>query len=75
MPPHQSRQAVTAASNEETMDGHDAVIESTNPSRGPTTGGPEIWILGSNIPTGLPSLYARFGDKFAIAVGVLYYAH
>ena len=71
MPYRQSRQALNAASDEEIMDGRDAVIERTNPSRGPKTGGPEIWISGSNFPTGLTPLYARFGDNFARAVGVL----
>ena len=59
------------ASNEETTDGWDAVIDRINPSRGPTTGGPEVWILSSNFPTGASPLYARFGDGFARAVGLL----
>ena len=71
MPPQQSHQIVNTAGVEETADWPDLVIERTNPSRGPTTGGPEIWISGSNFPTGLTSLYVRFGDKFARAVGVL----
>jgi len=75
MPSRQSRQTVIATSNEETTDGRDTVIERINPSQGPTTGGPEIWISGSNLPTGLTPLYARFGDNFAIAVGVLYHPH
>ena len=70
-----SRQAAIATSDEETMDGHDAVIERTNPNRGPMTGGPEIWISGSNFPQGLTPLYAGFGDNFTRAVGVLYYPH
>ena len=71
VPSHQRRQTVNTASVEGTEDGRDLVIERTNPSRGPTTGGPEIWISGSNFPTGLTSLYVRFGDNFARAVGVL----
>jgi len=55
MPSRQSRQAATAASDEETMGGPDAVIERTNPSRERTTGGLEIWISGSNFPTGFPA--------------------
>jgi hypothetical protein len=66
----QPRQAFNAATDEEPTDGQGAVIERTNPSRGPTTGGPEIWISGSNFPMGL-TLYARFGVNFARAVGVL----
>jgi len=69
MPSQQGRQVLNAASDRETADGQEAVIERTNPSRGPTTGGPEIWISGSNFPAGL--LYARFGDNFAHAVGVV----
>lgn len=71
MPSQQCRQTVNTASVEETADGRDLVIERINPSRGPTTGGPEIWISGSNFPIGLTSLYVRFGDNFARAVGVL----
>src|SRR5258706_619173 len=67
----QCRQTVNTAGVEETADWRDLVIDRTNPSRGPTTGGPEVWISGSNFPTGLTSLYVRFGDNFARAVGVL----
>ena len=71
MPSQQSRQTVITSGVEGTADWQDLVIERTNPSRGPTTGGPEIWISGSSFPTGLTSLYVRFGDNFARAVGVL----
>ena len=57
------------------MDGPDAVIERTNPSRGPTAGGLEIWISGSNFPTGLTAIYARFGYNLTRPVGVLYCPH
>ena len=67
MPSCQSRQST---SDEETLDGRNAVIERTNPSRGPMSGGPEIWISGSNFPTATTPFYARFGDHFALAVGV-----
>jgi hypothetical protein len=70
MPPRRCRQAVNTASDE-TVDGRDVLVERTNPSRGPTIGGPEIWLSGSNFPTDLGPLYARFGDNFASAVGVL----
>ena len=64
----QSRQAT---SDEETsLDGRNAVIERTNPSRGAMSGGPDIWISGSNFPTAKTPLYARFGDNFARAVDV-----
>jgi hypothetical protein len=68
--PRQSRQALNAASDEEPTDGWGTVVERTNPRRGPTTGGPEIWISGSNFPIGL-QVYVRFGDNFARAVSVL----
>ena len=71
MPSHQCRQTVSTPSGEEITDLRDLVIDGANPSRGPTTGGPEIWISGSNFPTGLMLLYVRFGDNFARAVGVL----
>ena len=67
----QARQTLNAASDEEITDGGDVVVERTNPSRGPTTGGQEIFIQGSNFPTGLTPLFARFGDNFARAVGAL----
>ena len=51
-----------SASIEDPMDGQNAVIEGTNPGRGPTTGGIEIWIYGSNLPNGSTPLYARFGE-------------
>jgi len=75
MPARLSRQAANVAADDEPMDGHDAVIERTNPNRGPTTGGPEIWISGSNFPTGPTPLYAGFGDNFTRAVSGLYYHH
>ena len=71
LPSHQFRQTVNTPSSEGTADWRDLVIDGANPSRGPTTGGPEIWISGSNFPTGLMLLYVRFGDNFARAVGVL----
>ena len=67
----QARQTPNAASDGEITDGCDAVVRITSPSRGPTTGGREIWISGSNFPTGLTPLYARFGDNIVPAVGVL----
>src|SRR5258706_4547696 len=51
MPSQQCRQTVNTASVEETADWRDLVIDRTNPSRGPTTGGPGLWISGSNFPT------------------------
>jgi hypothetical protein len=69
IPSHQYLQAPNVASDEGTADGWDAVIQRVNPSRGPMTGGLDIWIVGSNFPTG--ELYARFGDNFAHTVGVL----
>jgi len=73
MPSRLSRHAAIAASDEEAMDEHDAVVERLHPSRGPMDGGQDIWISGSNFPT--DTLYVRFGDNFASAVGVLYYTH
>jgi len=70
MPSHQCRQTVMTASDEGTADGQNLVIERINPSQGPTAGGPEIWISGSNFPTRLMPLFVRFGDNFARAVGV-----
>ena len=70
MPPHQCRQTVNTPSGEETVDGLNLVIERINPCQGPTAGGPEIWISGSNFPTHLMPLYARFGDNCAHVVGV-----
>ena len=69
-PSHQYCQTVNTAGDEESSDGRNSVIERINPSRGSTSGGPEIWISGSNFPTGLMPLYVRFGDNFAYAVGV-----
>src|ERR1700679_1604716 len=66
-----SRQPVTAASEEGTIDGRDSVLEEINPSRGLVTGGMENWIEGSNFPTGSLPLYARFGDDSSRAVGIL----
>jgi len=67
-----SCQAVTAAVEEGATDGRDPVLQEANPSRGPTTGGLRIWIEGSDIPTGLEPLYARFGDNFVRVVGTLF---
>ena len=63
--------AVNAVSHQETADGPDLVIDRVVPGRGPTTGGPDICIWGSNFPTDQRPLYAGFGDNFARAVGVL----
>ena len=54
---------VPSASFEDPMDGQNAVIEGTNPGRGPTTGGKEIWICGTNLPNDSTPLYARFGEN------------
>ena len=51
------------ASVEDPMDGQNAVIEGTNPGRGPTTGGIEIYIYGTNLPNSSTPLYARFGEN------------
>ena len=67
-----SRQPVTATPEEETVDGRDPVLQEANPSRGPTTGGPQIWIEGTDFPTGLAQLYARFGDNFARVVCTIF---
>jgi len=67
-----SRQAVTAALEEGATDGRDPVLQEANPSRGPTSGGLQIWIECSDIPMGLAPLYARFGDNFARVVGTLF---
>jgi len=67
--PRRCRQTVNAADDEETADGW-VVVEKVLPDRGPKTGGPEIYIRGSNFPDNVP-LYVRFGDKFARAVGML----
>jgi len=68
--PRRCRQTANAADDEETADGRDLVIEKVVPDRGPKTGGPEIYIRGSNFPDHMP-LYARFGDNYARAVGML----
>ena len=65
-----SRTLLPSATVEETMDGIDAVIEGTNPGRGPTTGGLDIWIYGTNLPDGSRPLYARFGDNVTRVVSV-----
>ena len=64
------RNSLPSATFEETTDGRDAVIEGTNPGRGPTTGGLDIWIYGSNLPDGSTPLYARFGDNVSRVVSV-----
>ena len=56
------------ATVEDPIDGQHAVIEGTNPGRGPTTGGIEIWIYGTNLPNGSTPLYARFGEHVTRAV-------
>ncbi len=71
MPSCRNHLAVSAASRQEMADGLDLVIEKVLPNRGPTTGGPEIGIWGSNFPTDHVPLYAGFGDNFTRAVGVL----
>ena len=71
MPSCRPHQAVNAASDEETADGRNLVIEWVAPDRGPTTGGRNIFILGSNFPTDATPLYASFGDNFARAVRLL----
>ncbi len=71
MPSCRPHQAANAASDEETADGWGLVIERVYPNRGPTTGGPEICILGSNFPTDQMPLYASFGDNFARVVRLL----
>ena len=70
MPSHRPHHAV-AASDEETADGQDLIIEWVSPPRGPMIGGQQIFILGSNFPTDQMPLYASFGDNFARAVCVL----
>ena len=67
-----SHQPVTAMSEEETVDRRDPVLQEANPSRGPITGGPQIWIEGTDFPTGLAPLYARFGDNFARVVRTIF---
>ena len=71
MPSCGPHQATNTATDEETVDGQDLVIEGVFPDRGPTTGGPKICILGSNFPTSQMPLYASFGDNFARAVRLL----
>ncbi len=71
MPSWRYDQAVNAVRREETADGLGLVIEKVIPNHGPTTGGPEICILGLNFPTDQMPLYARFGDNFARAVHLL----
>jgi hypothetical protein len=66
-----SRQLANAVSEEGMLDEREPVLQEANPSRGPTTGGLEIWIEGSNFPMSLTPLYARFGDNFARVVGTL----
>ena len=69
--PTPSRQPTTLVSDEEATDVRDPVLEGINPSRGPIAGGKEIWIEGSNFPTGSTPLYVRFGDNFSRVVGAL----
>ena len=70
--PMPSSQPVAATVEEEATDGRDPELQEANPSRGPTTGGLQIWIEGSDFPTGLMPLYARFGDNFARVVSTLF---
>ena len=56
------------ATVEDPRDGQNAVIEGTNPRRGPTTGGIEIWIYSTNLPNGSTPLYARFGETVTRAI-------
>ena len=51
-------------------DGQDLVVQRVLPGRGSMAGGDEIWISGWNLRTGHIPLYVRFGDAFALAVGV-----
>ena len=67
----QRRQTLNTADDEEAADSRDLVIHRVVPNRGPTIGGPDICIWGSNFPTDNLPLYARFGDNFAHAVGML----
>jgi hypothetical protein len=69
--PMPSCQQAANVANDEIEDGQGVVVERINPKQGPTTGGPEIWISGSNLPTDLRPLYVRFGVNSARAVGVL----
>ena len=71
MPSFQPNQAVNAASDEETADGRNLVIERVFPNRGPMIGGQDIILLGSNFPTDQVPLYASFGDNFTRAVCLL----
>lgn len=66
-----SRQTVNTADDEGAADWRALVIEKIVPNRGPVPGGPEICIWGSNFPIDHMPLYARFGDNFARAVGML----
>ena len=54
------------ATVEDPMDGQKTVIEGTNSSCGPTTGGIEIRIYGTNLPNGSTPLYARFGEHVLV---------
>lgn len=66
-----SRPSVPPDRDEGIADGRGPVLEGINPNKGPISGGIDIWIEGSNIPTGLTPLYARFGDNFSRVVGAL----
>ena len=57
------RVSVPPSSVEDPIDRQNAVIEGTNPGQGPTTGGIEIWIYGTNLPNGSTPLYARLGEN------------
>ena len=70
VPSSQYNQAVNTA-NDETAVGEGVVVEKVNPKQGPTVGGPEIWISGSNFPTDPRPLYVRFGVNPARVVSVL----
>ena len=71
MPSRQYHQTVNVADDEKAADGWDLVIAKVVPNRGPTAGGPEVCLLGSNFPTDHGPLYVRFGDKFTPVVGML----
>ena len=70
--PCRRQQAATMASDEETAEGPELVIEWVSPEQGPTTGGRNVFILGSNFPTDQMPLYASFGDNFTRAVRCSY---
>ena len=52
------------------------ILRSANPSRGPVSGGIEIWLVVDDLPTTF-TLYARFGNHVAATVSPIaqYFAH